>query len=101
PVGTDRRPAVTQPFDVGVTVLRDDRAYAFRVPCRQPDAGRRTVVEYIDRKASKADNLREAVDDARDNVERVGELAAIRHVGLAKAEQVGCDHVKVFRQPWD
>ena len=63
-----------------------------------PQAGRRAIVEDVDRKALQADHFGEAVDDAGDVVEGVGEVAPRRHVGLAEARQVGRHDVEAIRQ---
>ena len=98
PIGPDRIPAVAQPLLIGVSVLRDDGGDALRVPRRQPEARRRAIVEHIDREAIEPDDLSEAVDDPRDIVECVSELAAVRHVGLAEPGKIGRDDVKSVRE---
>src|SRR4029077_3812444 len=45
-----------------------------------------------------ADHLGEAIDDARDILERIGEGAAGRHVGLPKPRQVGSDEAEPVRE---
>ena len=101
PIGPDRIPAVAQPFLIGVAVLRDDRGDALGMLYREPESGRRAIVEDIDRKAIEADHLGEAVDDAGDVVERVGEFVARRHVRLAEAGQIGRDDVEAIREQRD
>ena len=65
---------------------------------REPEAGRRAVVEDIDGVAIEADDLGEAVDRLRDPVEG---MAAARHVGVAEARQVGGDDVEAIGQKRD
>ena len=62
PIGPDRIPAVAQALLVGVAVLRDDRGDPLRMLDREPEPGRRAVVEHIDGVAVEADDLGEAVD---------------------------------------
>ena len=69
PVGPDRVPALAQPFLIGVAVLRDDRGDPVGMLHREPEAGRRAVVEDIDGVAIEADDFGEAVDRSRDPVE--------------------------------
>ena len=64
----------------------------------EPEAGRRAVIEDIDGIAIEADDLGEAVDRLRDPVEGV---AAVRHVGLAEARQIGSDDVEAVGQQRD
>ena len=52
-------------------------------------------------KRFEADHFGEAVDDVGDVVERVGEVAARRHVRLAEARQIGRDDVKAIGQQRD
>ena len=42
------------------------------------------IVEDVHRETRETDHLGEAIDDVRDILERVGEGAARRHVGLPK-----------------
>ena len=57
--------------------------------CRDPETGRRAIVEDIDCEALEADHLGEAVDDLGDVIEGVGEHAARHQVGLSEAGQIG------------
>ena len=98
PIGPDRVPAVAQPFLIGVAVLRDDRGDPLRMPHREPEAGRRAVVEDVEGEAVEADDLGEAVDRVREPVESV---AAVRHVGVAEARQIGRDDVEAVGQQRD
>src|SRR5262249_8877365 len=77
-------PAVAQPLLIGVTVLRDDRGEAVRMSSGQAEADGCAIVEDVHREAIKVEQLGEAIDDVRDALERVGEGAARRHVGLPK-----------------
>jgi hypothetical protein len=61
----------------------------------EPEPGRRTVVEDIDRIAIETDHLGKVIDRRRDLVEGA---AAARHVGLPEPRQVGSDHVKAIEQ---
>src|SRR5262249_57170898 len=48
----------------------------------------------IDGEAGKSDHFSEAVNNPRDVVEGVAELAPFRHVRLAKPGQIGRNHMK-------
>src|SRR6266446_552651 len=74
PIGPDRIPALTQSLFIGVAILRDDRCDALRMLRGDPEACRRAIVENVHREAIQADDLGEAVDDAGDMIERVGEV---------------------------
>jgi len=71
------------------------------MPCCQSEAGGRAVIENVDRKAGKPDDLREAVDDPSEVVERVGKPATVRHVGLAEAGKIGCDDAEAISEQRD
>ena len=58
---------------------------------REPEPGRRAVVEYVDGVAVEADGLGEAVDRLRDPVERV---RPVRHIRVAEARQIGRDDME-------
>lgn len=64
----------------------------------EPESGRRTVVEDIDRIAIETDDFGEAIDRLGDLVEGA---AAARHFGLPKPRQVGSDHVEAIDQKRD
>src|SRR6267142_3077174 len=68
------------------------------MPNGEAEANRRTIVEDVDCETTEADHVGEAIDDIRDILERVGEGAARRHVGLPKRRQVGSDEVKPVRE---
>jgi hypothetical protein len=101
PVGADGVPALAQPLLVGVAVLGDDRGGAARMLRGDPEANRRAVVEVVDREAFQANDFREAVNDAGDVVECVGELGPRRHLRLAEAWQVGRDDVEAIGEERD
>ena len=98
PVRADGIPAVAQALLVGVAVLGNDRGDPFRVPHRDPEARRRTVVEDVNREPVEADDLGEPPHHSGDMVERVLELVARRHRRPAKAGEVGSDDVKTVGQ---
>src|SRR5262249_1170682 len=56
------------------------------------------IIEDVHRESSETDYLGEAIDDVRDILEGISELAARRHVGLPKRRQVGSDKVKSVRE---
>ena len=63
---------------------------------REPEAGRRAVVEHIDGVAIEADGLGEAVDRLRDPVERI---AFVRQIGVAEAREIGSDDMEAVGEP--
>ena len=65
---------------------------------REPEPGRRAVVEHVDGVAVEADDLGEAVDRLRDPLEAV---APARHVGVAEARQVGRDDMEAVGEQRD
>ena len=78
PIGPDRIPAVAQALLISVAVLRDDRGDPIRMLDREPEPGRRAIVERIDGVAVEADGLGEAVDRLCNPGERVPLIAAYR-----------------------
>ncbi len=64
----------------------------------ETEANRCPVVENVDRETTETDHLGEAIDDVCDALERVGEGAACRHVGLPERRQVGSDEAKPVRE---
>ena len=73
---------------LGVAILRDDRRDALRMPQRKAKAGRRTIVEDVDRKALETHHLGEAVDHTGDVVERVlNSLAPACPTGQSQANR--------------
>src|SRR6185369_17795566 len=60
-----------------------------------------TIVEDVNREATEADHLSEAIDYVCDILECVSEDAPRRHVGLAKPGQVGSDEAKLIREERD
>ncbi|CDG90592.1 hypothetical protein XBFFL1_1040046 [Xenorhabdus bovienii str. feltiae Florida] len=84
PIGPDWVPAFTQPFFIGITVLRNDACNPFGMPHSKPEASRRAVVKHINSEPVKADHIGESVDDLGNVIEGVFERTACRHVGLAK-----------------
>ena len=91
PIGADRIPAVAQALLIGVAVLGDDRRDPIRMLDREAEPGRRAVVEHVDRIAVEADRLGEAVDRLGNLVECI---RLMRHVGIAKARQIGRDDME-------
>src|SRR5262249_53116727 len=86
------------PFLIGVPVLGNNRSNTLGMFQCQPKAGRRPIVEYVDRKTLRADNLGKTIDDARDIVERIVKLIAVRHVRLTKPRKVGRDDMELLRE---
>jgi len=68
---------------------------------REPETGRRAVVEDINGEAIEADHFGEPLDHARDIVECVIECFARGHVGLAEAGKVRGHDVKLVRKQRD
>ena len=101
PVSADGIPAVAQALHIGVAVLGNDRGDTLRMFRCDPESGRRTIIEDIDREAVEADDLGEPVDHARDVVERIVEFVPSRHVRLPEAGQVGRDDVEAVGQQRD
>src|SRR5262249_35106613 len=94
PVCADRPPAVAEALDIRIAILRDDGGDPLGVPHRKAETSRRAIVEDIDGEAVEPDHFGEAVNDPRDVVEGVAELGPFRHVRLAKAGQIGRNHMK-------
>ena len=67
----------------------------------KPEACRRSVVKDIDREMIETNDFSETLNDARDIVERVTEIVAGRHVGLAEAGKIRRDQVKPVGQQRD
>src|SRR5216684_8416252 len=65
------RPKWRQTLVVGVAVLRDDRLYAFGMPCCQPESHGCTVVLNVDRILRYALLVEKVIDGIREVVERV------------------------------
>src|SRR5258708_3710070 len=68
------------------------------MPDREPEAGRRAVIEDIGGIAIETDDLSEAIDRLRDPVKSA---ASAGHVGLAEARQVWRDDVETVGQERD
>src|ERR1700722_2801845 len=62
PVSPDRFPSLAETLFVGVAVLRDDGGDPLGVAQRQSEAGRRAVIENIDREPVKTDDLGKSID---------------------------------------
>src|SRR5262249_50607696 len=65
---------------------------------REPEPDWGPVVEYVQGELIDADHLGESSDDVRDVLERIGECAPVRHVGLAKRWKVWGDQAKPIRE---
>src|SRR5262249_15979585 len=98
PVGPDRGPAVAESLLISISVLRDDRGNTFRMAERKSEARRCPVIKYINAVPLEPNTFRQPLNDACEIVEGVGELAARRHTGLAKAWKIRSDHVKSIGQ---
>ncbi len=49
PVTANRLPCVTQPFEIGIAVLRNQAGYPVGIRERQPQPARRAIVEHVKR----------------------------------------------------
>src|SRR5262249_49281734 len=94
-------PARTEPFLVGVPVLRNDRGDAIRMASGNAEARGRAIVEEVDGEAIEAHDLGESIDDVGHVVERVGEVGPERHIRLPKTRKIGSDDMKAIRQKWN
>ena len=65
---------------------------------REPEPGRRAIVEHVNGVAVEADRLGEAVDRLRDPGERI---PLIRHIGVAEARQIGSDDMEAIGEQGD
>src|SRR5215471_3982796 len=70
PISSDRIPAVAQPLQVGVAILRNDSGDSLRVFHGKSKSDRSTVVEYVERVSIKPYQFCEAVDCLSDSIER-------------------------------
>ena len=68
------------------------------MPDGEPEAGRRAVVEHIERVAIDAGDLGEAVDRVGNPIEGA---AAARQIGVAEARQIRGDNVEPVGQQRD
>ena len=93
PVCLDRIPELLQSLFIGVAVLHDESGDALGMFQRQSPAHRSAVVHDVHGVALDAELIEQAVDQLGEAVERVGEFGPVRHVALAVARIVGCDHV--------
>src|SRR5262249_1539532 len=85
------------PFVV-LSVLRDDGPHPLGLPPREPDPGRRAIVEDIEGEAAQPERFGAALDNSRNVVEGVAELGPFGHVRLAKPRQVGRNDTKSVRE---
>src|SRR5215813_9830697 len=101
PICTNWIPARTEPFLVGVPVLRNDRGDAIRMASGNAEARGRAIVEDVDGETIEAHDLRESIDDVGHVVERVREARSGRHIRLPKPRKIGSDDMKAIRQKWN
>jgi hypothetical protein len=94
PIGPDGIPALAETFLIGVAVLRNDGLDPLWMANGKSETCWRAIVKDLNRKPIEADELGEAVDHARDIVERVAELISRRHVGAAEARKGRRDHME-------
>src|SRR5215469_17568739 len=88
PIGPDRSPAITKPFLVGVTVLRDYGSDPLGMAEGEAEACRRAVIKDIYRKPIESDDLGKTINHAGNVVEGVTEFFSRWHVGLTKSRKV-------------
>ena len=86
------------PVGFRLAVLGNDCGDAIRMPNGKAEAHGCAIIEDVHRESSETDYLGEAIDDVRDILEGVSELAARRHVGLTERRQVGSNKVKSVRE---
>src|SRR5262249_59587357 len=79
----------------------DDGRDALGVAHGEPEAGRRAVVEDIDRIPIKADDLGKPIDHPRNVVKRVVEFVPRRHIGLTEPGKVWGDDMKPVSEKRD
>src|SRR5260370_893291 len=91
PIGLPRLPSCAEALLVGVAVLRDNRANAFRMLQGQPQAYGRAIVEDIECIAGEPVRVDEAVDHLGEMVETIVKPRARRRDGVANAWQVRCE----------
>ena len=92
PIFPDWPPRIPKPFFIRISVLRNDRRHSFRMSHCQPQAGRRAVIEHIDRIALQSQRLGESIDRGRQRVEGVGVFPFLGHLRKSEARQIRRDH---------
>src|SRR5262249_20780072 len=98
PICTNWIPARTEPFLVGVPVLRNDRRDAIRMASGNAEAGGRAIVEDVDGETTQTPAPRDWIDDVGHVVERVGEARGGRNIRLPKPRKMGSDDMKATRK---
>jgi hypothetical protein len=94
PVGFERCPEfIVDAFVIGVAVLNHDGRHALRMGGGEAEADRCAVVLYVQGVLRCADRGGELVDHVGEVVEGIGEFIHRRHVALAEAWIVGCNHM--------
>ena len=101
PVLLDGVPAIAEALYVGVAVLGNDGRDSLRMRQRQAEPNGRTLIENVQGEAIEADDLREAVDDLGQILERVAKPLAIWRIREPKTRKVGRDHVVAIGQSGD
>src|SRR5215467_13894094 len=99
PILPDGGPGVTEPFFVGVSILRNYGCDSFRVGHGQPETRWRAIVEYIDGISVESKCLRERLHRRGQVIERVNILSVGRNLREPKARKIRSDHAVFSGEP--
>lgn len=92
---------MAEAFFIRVAVLHDEGRHTFRVPDRQSEPDRGTVVHHVQRTAVDPDPAGQLVDQRRVVLEGVGERRPVGHLAVPVARVVGRDDAELVRQQRD
>ncbi|MNQ66874.1 hypothetical protein D3C85_813760 [compost metagenome] len=101
PVLADRRPGIPQAFEIGIAVLRNDRADPLRVRQRQAQADRRPIVEEVHPVTLEAQHIDELADRLADGIEGVDVVAFGGHLGETETGQIRRNQAVFVGEPRD
>ncbi|MNX73547.1 hypothetical protein D3C86_1049500 [compost metagenome] len=99
PVRADRRPRVSQPFEIGIAVLRHQTGDTVGMGQGQAQARRRAVVKEVQRVAGQSKPVDERFQRLGQVVERIAVAAFSRHLREAETGQIGSNHAEMTGQP--